>query len=90
MKQSKNRKYLEAQIIEEATYFVQKRTTVRGVAKRFQVSKSSVHNHFVKDDLLKAIDYSLYSQVNDLLQTNLKERHIRGGEVTKAKYLHTT
>ena len=89
MKQSRNRKYLEAQIIEEATYFVQNQTTVRGVAKRFGVSKSSVHNHFTNNTLLRSVDYPLYLKVNNLLQTNLEERHIRGGVATKAKYLHT-
>ena len=68
-----------------ATYLIENKTTVRAVAKEFGISKSTVHKDITQ--VLKKIDNKLYKEVQDVLQTNKSERHIRGGEATKNKYM---
>lgn len=68
-----------------ATYLVENKTTVRGVAKEFGVSKSTVHKD-ITDNLQKR-NKTLYSKVKQILEQNKNERHIRGGEATKQKFL---
>ena len=67
-----------------ATYLIENQTTVRAVAKRFGISKSTVHKDITQD--LKGADKRLYDEVQTILQKNKNERHIRGGEATKKKY----
>ena len=71
-----------------AEYIVTQKATVRDAAKQFSVSKSTVHKDVT--DKLKMYNPALYLQVNEVLQKNKAERHIRGGEATKEKYLHTS
>ncbi len=68
-----------------AEYVIDTGTTVRGAAQHFGISKSTVH----KDISIKLRYYnpSLYSAVKEVLDTNKSERHIRGGEATRQKYL---
>jgi putative DeoR family transcriptional regulator (stage III sporulation protein D) len=75
-------------IIEEAEYIVNTGATVRGAAKVFGVSKSTVHKDVA--DRLKKVDKTLYKKVKKVLNKNLSERHVRGGEATKLKYLKLT
>ncbi len=70
---------------EFAHYIIENNATVRKTASIFKISKSTVHKDV--SYRLKNIDYSLYTQVKAVLDTNLKERHIRGGIATKNKYL---
>lgn len=66
------------------TYLVEHRMTVREVAKKFGVSKSTVHKDVTVT--LKKVNKALYLQVKDVLDKNKQERHLRGGEATKKKY----
>ena len=68
-----------------ACYILDEKTTIRKTALAFGISKSTVHNDLSKR--LKHINFSLYKKVKKLLNTNFEERHIRGGEATKQKYL---
>ena len=65
-------------------YIQQHQATVWQAASVFKVSKSTVHKDV--SQRLKNIDYSLYLKVKEVLENNLKERHIRGGIATKEKY----
>lgn len=65
-------------------YIIENRTTVRAAAKKFGISKSTVHKD-VSERLAK-INPTLYAQVKDILEINKQERHIRGGLATKIKY----
>lgn len=65
-------------------YIVENNATVRQTAIAFGVSKSTVHMDITKK--LKDINVELYQQVRKILDTNKAERHVRGGEATKAKY----
>ena len=68
-----------------AQYLIDNKTTVRETAKKFGISKSTVHKDLT--DKLYKINLFLYNEVDKILQTNKLERHIRGGEATKQKYL---
>ena len=76
--------FFENRIISEALFIIRNNATVRKTAKEFGVGKSTVHKDVTKT--LKGIDISLYNAVKTVLQTNLKERHIRGGIATKKRY----
>ena len=69
-----------------AHYIVDSKDTVRGTAKKFGVSKSTVHKD-VSERLLK-INPGLATEVREILDENKAERHIRGGMATKRKYSH--
>ncbi|HBF44517.1 MAG TPA: stage III sporulation protein D [Clostridiales bacterium] len=73
-----------ARIINEAKFIILNCSTVRETAKAFGVSKSTVHKDL--SEKLFFYDRSLYKQVRYLLDINLQERHLRGGEATKQKY----
>lgn len=66
-------------------YLVDHRTTVRAAAMEFQISKSTVHKDVTHT--LKKIDLKLYKQVKEILEINKQERHLRGGEATRKKYI---
>ena len=66
-------------------YLVEHRTTVRAVAAQYLISKSTVHKDIT--ERLKRINPDLYAQVKDILEENKSERHLRGGEATRKKYL---
>lgn len=66
------------------TYLVETNTTVRAVAQKFNVSKSTVHKDVTQT--LKKVNPSLYDDVKRILDKNKQERHLRGGEATRQKY----
>ena len=78
--------YIEERAIEIANYIVEEKATVRQTAKKFGISKSTVHKD-VTDRLLQ-INASLAREARKVLDTNKSERHIRGGMATREKYLH--
>ena len=71
--------------IELAEYIVKNKTTVHAAAKKFGVSKSTVHMDV--SERLKKLNPALYKDVRKILDKNKAERHIRGGMATKQKFL---
>ena len=69
-----------------ARYLIDNRATVRAVASVFGVSKSTVHKDVTQ--ILKDVDFELYERVKAILEVNKSERHIRGGEATRIKYIN--
>lgn len=67
-----------------AVYIIENRTTIRAAAKKFGVSKSTVHKDL--SERLETINRSLYKAVKEILEVNKAERHIRGGIATRRKY----
>lgn len=67
-----------------AVYMIETSGTVRSVAQKFGISKSTVHK--IISEKLPHISPQLYSQIRQLLDRNKSERHIRGGMATRAKY----
>ena len=68
-----------------AHYIIETKDTVRSTAKKFGVSKSTVHKDV--SDRLQKINPLLAKDVREVLDENKAERHIRGGMATKLKYL---
>ena len=77
---------IEERSVELAHYIIDSKDTVRGAAKKFGISKSTVHKDV--SERLKKINPSLAKQVRVILDENKAERHIRGGMATKMKYSH--
>ena len=75
---------IEERAILVAQYIIETKDTVRGAAKKFGISKSSIHKD-VSQRLLK-VNYNLAMEVRKVLDKNKAERHIRGGMATKLKY----
>ena len=69
-----------------AKYIIKNRTTIRGVAKVYSVGKSTVHNDVSKK--LRFVNKRLYKKVQKVLRKNFLEKHLRGGEATRLKYLN--
>lgn len=76
---------LEERAIILGEYILHSKATVREVAKKFAVSKSTVHKDVT--ERLKVVSPSLYKDVRQVLELNKAQRHIRGGLATKKKYL---
>lgn len=71
--------------LEEAEHILCTGATVRETATAFDVSKSTVHKDV--SERLKYVNADLWCEVKKILDFNLAERHIRGGNATKNKYL---
>ena len=78
------REDLEQRACELAVYMIENRATVRAAAKRFGISKSTVHKDLT--ERLAWVNRGLYEQVKVILDVNKQERHIRGGMATRKKY----
>ena len=77
---------IDERAIELAHYIIDSKDTVRGAAKKFGISKSTVHKDVT--ERLEMINKTLARQARKVLDINKSERHIRGGLATKEKYLH--
>lgn len=78
--------YIEERAVEIAYYIIESGSTVRQTAKKFGISKSTVHKD-VTERLLQ-INPSLAGEARKILDINKEERHIRGGLATREKYRH--
>ena len=79
--------YISDRVIREAEYIIETNSTVRAAAVNFNISKSTVHKDVT--ERLEEIDKQLFRDVRKVLNLNLSERHIRGGQATKNKYKFT-
>ena len=75
---------IEKRACELAVYIIETQSTVRATAKKFGVSKSTVHKDL--SERLEHCNRALYEQVKEVLEQNKAERHIRGGMATRRKY----
>jgi putative DeoR family transcriptional regulator (stage III sporulation protein D) len=76
--------YIEERVIELAQYILETGATVRTAAKKFRVSKSTVHKDVT--ERLAEINPAMATEVKSILDNNKAERHIRGGLATREKY----
>ena len=76
---------IEERAVNLAHYIIDSKDTVRGAAKKFGISKSTVHKDVT--ERLEKINPALTREVIKILNENKAERHIRGGMATKLKYL---
>ncbi len=77
---------LEERAVELGVYIIENNATVRAAAKKFHISKSTVHKDVASR--LRTLDPQLYGQVRAVLEVNKAQRHIRGGLATREKYQH--
>lgn len=82
------KEYIEKRVVELANHMIQTGDTVRKTGEKWGVSKSTVHTDVT--ERLKKVDYQLYLKVEKVLELNLNERHVRGGESTRLKYATLT
>ena len=75
---------VEERAVELGAYIVENQTTVRDAAKKFGVSKSTVHTDVSRR--LQKLNPALYHEVRSVLDVNKAQRHIRGGIATREKY----
>ena len=75
---------IEERACQLAVYIIETGATVRTAAKKFGISKSTVHKDL--SQRLPQCNRQLYLQVRRILDVNKAQRHIRGGMATKAKY----
>ena len=78
--------YIEERAVEIAGYIVETKATVRQAAKKFGISKSTVHKDVT--ERLSQVNPTLAREARKVLDVNKSERHIRGGLATREKYLH--
>lgn len=69
----------------EADYIIKTKETIRDIAKKFSISKSTVHKDM--QERLKEIDFKKYKTIQSIFQEHIGIRHILGGQSTKIKYL---
>ena len=79
------KEYIEDRAIAIANYIIESNATVRQTAKKFGISKSTVHKDVTERLLM--INPALAARARQVLDINKSERHIRGGMATKDKYL---
>ncbi len=77
--------YIQKRVLEISNYIIESQATVRQTAGVFGVSKSTVHKDVT--ERLPLINELIAIRVRDILDSNKAERHLRGGEATKQKYL---
>ncbi|MDP4109451.1 MAG: sporulation transcriptional regulator SpoIIID [Bacillota bacterium] len=75
---------VEERCVTLANFIIENGATVRKAAKRFGISKSTVHKDIT--ERLRVYNHSLYNDVKKVLELNKCERHLRGGAATREKY----
>ena len=78
--------YIEERAVEIAHYIIETKATVRQTAKKFGISKSTVHKDVT--ERLEVINPGLAEEIRKVLDVNKAERHLRGGMATREKYSH--
>ncbi len=76
--------YIAERVILLANYMIETKATVRQTAKKFGISKSTVHKDI--SERLPRLNRNLSRMAKEVLAENKAERHIRGGMATKNKY----
>ena len=78
------RREIQIRVVDAAEYIAKTGATVRACAKKFGVSKSTVHKDMRVR--LPLVDQALAREVDRVLGFNRAERHLRGGQATRLKY----
>ena len=71
------RDYIEERALEIGEYIIEEGATVRQAARKFGISKSTVHKDVT--ERLEQINLRLAHEARKVLDVNKSERHIRGG-----------
>jgi len=76
---------IQERVLILSSHILDSNDTIRATADKFGGSKSTVHIDVSKR--LKKIDKKMHEKKKKILENNFNEKHIRGGEATKNKYL---
>ena len=77
--------HIQRRVMEISSYIIESSATVRQTASVFGVSKSTVHKDMT--ERLPLVNERTAKRVREILEVNKAERHLRGGEATKQKYM---
>lgn len=75
---------MEQRIKEEADFMIKTNCTIRECAIHFKCSKTRIHLDLTKR--LLDIDIKTYNKIRIILNNNLKNGRINGGNATRMKY----
>ena len=78
---------MEERACQLAVYIIENKATVRAAARKFSISKSTVHKDL--SERLPSFNRPLYLRAKQVLEENKAQRHIRGGMATRRKYKGT-
>lgn len=78
------KKEIIKRVEEVSDYILETKETIRETAKKYKISKSTVHKDI--KERLKEINLKKYNEINIILKKHLETRHILGGQSTKLKY----
>lgn len=76
--------YVRDRVLDVAKYTLLTKSNIRSTAKKFFVSKSTIHKDLT--ERLPNIKPQIAIQVKNILEINKTESTIRGGLATKRKY----
>lgn len=72
-------------VIQVANHIINTKDTIRETAKKFNISKSTVHKDL--QERLYEIDIDKYNVVKEIMSEHIETRHIKGGESTRQLFL---
>lgn len=79
------RESIRTRVLAAAEYVLKTGATVRACADRIGVGKTTIHKDLTQR--LQEINPAMAAAAREILAVNKAERHIRGGQATKEKYL---
>ena len=77
--------HIRERVLTLSNYIIESGATVRQTASRYGISKSTVHKDVT--ERLPQLNEVTASRVRSILDKNKAQRHLRGGEATRRKYL---
>ena len=77
--------YIIKRVLEIANHIIDTKDTIRETAKKFNISKSTVHKDL--QERLSQIDINKYNVVKKIMDEHIETRHIKGGESTRQLFL---
>ena len=77
--------YIIKRVLEVANHIIDTKDTIRETAKKFNISKSTVHKDL--QERLSQIDINKYNVVKQIMDEHIETRHIKGGESTRQLFL---
>ena len=72
-------------VVAVANHIINTKDTIRATAKKFNISKSTIHKDL--QERLIQIDITKYNQVKKIMNEHIETRHIKGGESTRQLFL---
>ena len=78
--------HIRERVLTLSNYIIESGATVRQTANKYGIRKSTVHKDVT--ERLPQLNELTAARVRSILDKNKAQRHLRGGEATRQKYLH--